>query len=913
MNKVLQILFFSIVGLLLGQAQLFGQVDSLPSLDSLRLATDSLMQDTTQLLVQDSLPNDSNRVSTSRISYSKDALDDQVEYDARDSIVYDIINKKIYLYGEASVKYTTLNLTADYIIFDWEKNEVIAEFTQDSTGQKQGIPSFQDGDQAFTANRMRYNFLTKKGIIYDVTSKYNDLYVLGTKAKFISKDADTLEVNDYIYSENAIFTTCDHPEPHYGIRSKKQKLVPGNVVVVGPSNLEIMGIPTPLWLPFGFFPVTEDRRQGLLFPRDYQYTQEWGFGLNNIGYYLPINDYMDLSATADIYFKGTYGLHLNSSYRKRYKYNGSFRIDFNDQRFENDSDASVSREKSLSIGWNHSQDRSAHPYNNLSGSVNIQTNGFQQRTQFDAGSQLNNTLNSSVRYQRLFPNQPLTFSANMAHSQNTRTNKMTITLPTTDFATQTLFPFKRKKRIGKEKWYEQITFRYKNQFRNQFETTDTTLFTQETLDNARYGMRHEASTGTSFKLSKYFSVNPNVSYNEVWYLKTLKKEFVEDLVVDTTIIYNIDSTDQELLFDTLSNGEIVEMMQNGFRRYHQVNAGVSVNTQLFGMWQRDKGWLRGVRHVMKPSVSMNYSPNNQNPNLGYFDALEYLDINGDTIRQEYSIFENGIYGAPQNRGTTASIGYSITNNFEAKYFSKKDSTEHKFSLFDNVTVRGSYNYAADSLKFSTVQINGTTRLFKRITTFNFNARFDPYNLDEDGRRIESFYWTTDRKPLRFEEATARLNSSIRVAQIRDLIANGFGDSNDSGESQEAKKSSSNDLISLFERFTINHVFAVKWDVIDQRDTFFVQTHTVNMRGNIDLTDKWSVTVGNIGYDFKAMRLSYPDFGLSRSLHCWQMGINVQPSFGTYRFYIRVNPGSSMSFLNVPWTKNRADRGNKFLE
>ncbi len=858
---------------------------SIAALDS--LGRDSILQDT---MISGSLP----------ITYSQDALSDPVDYAAKDSIVYDLVNKKIFLYGAASVKYTTLSMEADYIILDWEKNEITAEYRQDSTGQKIGLPAFQDGDQAFTSNKMRYNFKTKKGIIYDATSKYNDLYILGKRAKFISGHPDSLEQKDYIYSENAIFTTCDHPEPHFGIRSRKQKLVPNDVVVVGPSNLEIMGIPTPLWLPFGFFPVTQKKRAGILFP-NYEYSPEWGFGLLDLGYYTPINDYLDLKVLADLYYKGTFNIDVVSQYNKRYKYNGSISLGYLNQQ-EEQPDASILRRTALSLRWSHSQSAQAHPYQSLSGSVNIQTSGYQGLARNDAESQLTNTLNSNVNYKRSFATLPMSFTASMSHSQNTRTNLMTINLPTTDLATQTLFPFKRKKRIGKEKWYEQITFRYKNQFRNQITATDTTLFTQETLDNARYGMRHEASSGTSFKALKYINVSPNVSYNEVWYLKTLDRRFVKDTIIDETTL------------DTLSLGSIEDFQNNGFRRYRQLNAGISLNTQIFGQWTSKKGWLRGVRHIMKPTVSMNYSPSNQNENLGYFDTVQYEDIDGNIIEEEYSIFQDGIYGAPSDRGLQTSISYSITNNIEAKYYSKKDSTENKFSLVDNFTVSGSYNAAADSLKFSKISMRGTTRLFKGITTLNINATYDPYNIDETGKRRESFYWNTNRRIARFEGAELRLNSTIAIKKVRELIRDGFGSNSNERESSDQKKEEQeDDLLSLFERFGIRHVFNLRLEPVEKGDSLFVRTHTISTSGNIDLTDKWSIRIGNIGYDFVNKRISYPDFGVVRSLHCWQMGLSTQPTQGTYQFYIRVSEGSSLSFLNVPWTKNIADRERRFLE
>ncbi len=264
--------------------------DTLPSIpnDTIPSASDSIF-----------VPSNPDALS---IKYSKDTLDAPVDYNAQDSMIYDIANKKIHLYGAATVKYTTINLQADYIVFDWASNIVTAEGLPDSTGRMSGFPEFSDGDQTFTAKRMKYNFKSQKGIVYDVTTQQNDVYVLGSKSKFVSgPEKDTTQNNDIVFSEDAIFTTCTHPEPHFGIRSRKQKVIPNKLVIVGASNLEIMGVPTPLWLPFGFFPVASGRRTGLIFPSDYEYSPQLGFGLREIGWFFPLGDHFNLTVTGDIY------------------------------------------------------------------------------------------------------------------------------------------------------------------------------------------------------------------------------------------------------------------------------------------------------------------------------------------------------------------------------------------------------------------------------------------------------------------------------------------------------------------------------------------------------------------------------------------------------------------------------------
>ncbi len=872
--------------------------------DSLLLSAD------TSVSIIDTLPQRDQNLTNVKVS--EDALDDQIDYSAKDSIVYDLEGKKIYLYGEANVSYTSLQMAANYIIFDWENNEVYAEYTLDSLNEKAGIPNFKDGEQDFNAERMRYNFKTGKGIIYDVTSKYNDLYLLGNKAKFVAgSNSDSTSIDDQVYSSDALFTTCDHPEPHYGIRSRKQKVIPNKLVIVGPSNLEIMGVPTPLWLPFGFFPISEKRRAGLVFPSDYEYSPEWGFGLREIGYYTPLGEKLDMTLTGDIYFKGTYGLHLSSNYKNIYKYSGSLRLNWSDRKTE--SRGVQNSTKSFSINWSHNQDPRAHPSRSFSGSVNIQTNNYQSLNQNDAESVLQNILSSNVSFRKSFPGKPFSLSANANHSQNTSTRQVKITLPNIDFVTQTLLPFKRKERTGPEQWYEKISMNYKAQFKNQLTATDSTLFTNKTLEDAQFGLNQNVSANTSFKLLKYFSLNPSVNYREVWYMKSIEKEFDFKPVIDTTTFYNADSTESFVEFDTTSLGEVLDMNNFGYQRWGDFNAGFSLNTQIFGTYLSKKGFVRGLRHVMKPSLSFNYRPANDLVENEQIKTLSYENLDGEIETLSYSIFENGIFGAPTDNGTQANIGYSLNNIFEGKYFSKRDSSEQKFKFFDNLNFSGSYNLAADSLKFSTINMNGTTRLLKGVSTLNLSARWDPYAISEEGQRIEKFHFKDKGKLLRFLGGQARLSTNLSFKQLRDLTRGISNESTPTARSSdrgsENKTKTVGDygsITDLLEGFSLSHQFVMNWDIVEERDTFLVSTHTINIRGKMDLTDQWSVRVGNIGYDIKNQRLTYPDLSFSRKLHCWEMGLSWQAQRGTYSFYLRVNPSSTLNFIKIPWDKRNVD-------
>jgi hypothetical protein len=326
----------------------------------------------------DSIPMRSDTVRKVRIS--KDSLDTKVEYGARDSMRFDNMNNLVYLYGDAYVNYGSLRLTADFIQVNIDSNLAIAQAGRDSMDNLIGIPEFVDGPQKFNATRMKYNFKSKKGMVYEAVTQESDIYVRGTKTKYVGANDTLDQADDVIYNKNAIFTTCNHPEPHYGIRSLKQKLVPNKLVVVGPSIVEVAGVPTPLILPFAFFPLTKGKRSGLIFPRDYEYSERWGFGLREIGYYIPINDYMDTRVMGDIYFNGSWGLSTQTTYKKRYKYNGNLRLAYSSRKQEVFNDYREQVQTSFRINWSHTQNNKANPFHNFSGNIDFQVNRDLQET-----------------------------------------------------------------------------------------------------------------------------------------------------------------------------------------------------------------------------------------------------------------------------------------------------------------------------------------------------------------------------------------------------------------------------------------------------------------------------------------------------------------------------------------------------
>ena len=899
-----------------------------PELDSLRLPTQSTS-------------------TTSTVKISKDSPDAPILYNAEDSMRFDIKNNQLYLYGNATVTQQTINLTADFIVIDWENSVVTAQGTKDSLGRTTGRPEFKDGEDGFTSRKMQYNFNTKKGKVFDAITQENDLFIHGENSKILQDahyDDKDSSYHDVIYNQDCIFTTCNHEHPHFGIRAKRLKMIPDKIAVVGRSNIELGGVPTPLMLPFGFFPLKQGERKGIIFPRDFEYTPEWGYGLKEVGWYFPINDHWDTKITGDIYFAGTWGLRVNSRYKYRYRNNGNFTLAYSDRVAER-NDASKIHEKSISFRWSHAQDGSAHPTRRFSSSVNIQTNGFQSRNYNDAESVLSNSLSSNINFSKTFPGKPFTFSASISHSQNTRSNEMTFNLPTVNFNMNRIYPFKKKNRTGKEKWFEKVTLKYDGTAQNRFTTTDTTLFTRETLESAQYGIRHKASSDVTFKVLKYINISPGVSYSEVWYGNEISRDWDPTITIDTTEFFNPDGSLAGIETDTTSYGELIDNKINGFSRYFQFNASVSANTTLYATKLWDKGWLRGFRHVMRPNVSLVYTPDYTNPSFGWYkEAIEPVTgLNTEADTMLYSIFEGGIYGSPSRSGQQMALSYGINNNFEAKYFSKRDSTEKKIKLMETIRINGNYNFVADSLKFSPVSMGATSRLFKGLTTLNISATWDPYAVVNDGtrfRRVDNFYWNTNKKFLRFDNAQIRTNTGLTIKQIRGFFkkdedelraeeeeqtareeADQLGDFDTDRDSRQAQSAAilgngrredqpsaiRIDILDMFDNFRIQHNFSmrIQQSTDTGNDTLTVDNHTIELRGNIDLTEKWKITVGRIGYNFKQKKVTFPDLSFYRDLHCWEMGMSWRPDRGSYSFFLRVKP-SSLDFIEVPYRKNPID-------
>jgi len=901
-------LFFQILTLLVGATAAQAQV----------------RVDTTAIPVQaDSLPvgrPDSATVDLSKIKISKDGLDEVIEYQAKDSMWFDVKNKQVHLYGSASVKYTSLNITAGYILLDYNKSEISASPLADTSKQLAGYPEFKDNDQQFTAGRLRYNFKTKKGIIYEARTKQEDLFVLGEKAKFVGApdNGDTTQrARNTIYNSNALVTSCDAEHPHFGIRTRKLKVIPDKVVITGFSNVEIGGVPTPLVLPFGFFPITKTRKAGVIIPRDFEFADREGLGVKDFGWYQPISEHMDATVIFNAYTSGSWGVLGTARYDYNYKFDGNFQLNYNDRVREGDQAERISA-KSFGLRWTHNQDSKAHPTRRFGGSVNIETNRNQNRNRNDFQSVYQNTLISNLNYSKTFPGRPYSFNASLNHSQNTQTRRMDISLPNAAFNMQRIFPFAQKDRLGEEKWYEKISLTYAARLQNQFSTADTLLFTKQTLQNARMGIQHNASTDFAFKLFKYITLTPNVSYEENWYPYSIEKDLIRDSVLVLDPVVNEDGdTISFKVNDIKSRYGIDTTYRNwGFTAFRKYNAGVSANTALFMTKQFKQGWLRGVRHTVKPSVSLGVGPDFTNPKYYRFVETDTRPQFNDTLR--YSIYDDGSFGKPTFGRRDVALNYSIINLLEIKHRIKRDTNNpeakdfKKVRIFDNLGFSGTYSLTADSLRWSTIGTGGLFRLFKGITNLSWQATFDPYITNANGQRVNKFAVNEQGRLLRTTNLGVQVNTNFRVGQIRELLKKKQPDSNTDPSKTTPKSASKDEFVDWFNDFNISHRIGFERRLIptgygETRDTLVVSTNNLTLTGGIQLNANWGINFGNIGYDFQSKQLVYPDLQFTRNLHCWQLSLSWQPTRGTYLFSLNVKPGS-LDFLKVPYRKNNFDAG-----
>ena len=772
---------------------------------------------------------------------SKDTFSSEIDYSASDSILYDLANELAFLYGDAKVNYETIELTAEFIVFDMKNKIVTAYGREDSLGGLIGQPIFTEGDQSFAAEVINYNFKTKKGKIEKVLTREGEGYLHVDSVKQIRAKE--------FFGAGARYTTCDLADPHFHIQANKVKVVTDELIVTSKAQFFVEDVPTPLILPFGIFPLQKGRTSGIIFPA-YGQSPSRGFYLNTGGYYFALNDYMDLQVAGDIYATGSWAVKPTFRYKKRYKYGGSLNLNYAVNKSGSRFDENFSKSTDFQVNWRHNQDPKARPNSRFTAAVKFGTSSYDKNNSFDNNQVLNNTYNSSITWQKTWPGSPFSLTVAGSHNQNTSSGLVSVNLPDINFAMSQIRPLQRKERTGPAKWYENLTLRYNLSASNQYSTVDTLFLKDNYYEQFRNGIRHTAPLALNLKLLKYFQLSPSFTYNEVWYLRSIEKDY--------------DVSTSSIVTDTI----------NAFARAGWFSTGASLNTKLYGTWNFGKK-IKAIRHTLTPSAAFTYRPDFSLPGYGYYKSYT---IDPDPTEYSYSIFEQGLYGGPPS-GEEQRLGLSLNSIFEAKVLNRKDSVTSykKVKLLDYLNLSSSYNLAADSLQMADISLSAGASFFNRQLNLRWSSSFDPYVYDTvNNRTINQFEWDVNRNPARLDRASLSASVSLRSSNRPSL----------------QDKLNEETLTELgppggYVDFTVPFNASLNYTLNASRlnsikpDSFNI---TQSLSGNIDMniTSKWKVVL-NAGYDFRYKELTRPQIDIYRDLHCWEINFSLVPT-GSYQYY-----------------------------
>lgn len=877
------------------------------SLGSSKLYSQDITKKNTSLPVNkqiDSSKKTSNQIKTPILAVTKENdsikkdsvqpkkpfLDGKVKYKANKYAKIDQKKKLITLYDKAELYYQDIELKSGVIVMDYEKNEVYAGRIKDSTGKFTQYPNFKQGENVVEPDSIRFNFKTKKALIYNSRSE---------QGEFRIKAAVTKKENDSVYFlKRAIFTTSkDVDNPEYYFQTSKVKLIPGKKVVTGLTNMVIANVPTPIALPFAFFPMSKETSiSGLILP-SYNDSNQRGFSLQNLGYYFALNDHYDLTVLGDYYTNGSYGMRFESSYAKRYSFRGNVNVRFENLISSERGYPDYSKQNIYNIQWSHSRDTKASPNSSFSASVNLGSSKYFQQSinQNNIGSNLNNTLSSSISYSKTFNSVPqVRLSLTATHSQNTQTQEINMTLPTLQLSVDRIYPFVGKDGL-KKGFFKNINLQYNLNGRNSFVTNDSLFFKPQMFRDAKIGVQHSIPLSTNFKLFKYFSASTSMNYEEIWYAKTIERG------------YDVDQS------------KVVDKVVNGFAAFRTYSFSSSLGTTVYGTFNfgADKK-IKSIRHVMRPSVSYGYTPSFEK----YYDT--YASDATGTMDKRYTRFENGIFGAP-GLNNSNNLGFDLSNTFEAKV-TDRDSTKtepKKIMLLNNLNLSTSYNLDADgvnSLAFSPVRLSGGTQIFNNKMNVNFGATLDPYAIDNSGRRINKFNIDNGGSLFRMTSSNMTINYSVASKGKDDKKKdknlqsqrNGgreddlFGTNTDLGDARRSQFEDEDDdgvdKISEFfnSKLPWDMTFAYSLTYGNNNRENKIIGNSIMISANADITPKWKAGVST-GYDFVQQGVTFTQLRFERDLLSWRMDFNWAP-FGNnanWGFFIGIKSGI---LSDIKWDK-----------
>lgn len=807
----------------------------------LSVSPDSILTDTSSL--------GSNDVE--REGSTEEAFQEPIYYQAKDSILFFPKEKKIFLYNESEIQYEKMRLKAGIIEIDWHTQLVKAypyayDSLKDTLLQR---PIFSDEKGDYIADSLMYHLQTKRGYIEHIETKQGTDVIYG---KIVKREAE-----GSFYVKDGIFTTCDANPPHYYIKATKLKVLPQDKIISGPLYMVAMGVPIPVVIPFGYFPQARGRTSGFLFPV-FGEALDRGFFARNFGYYWGKSDYVDFLFTADLFSKGGFRVGVLSRYKKRYFWNGECNIDYSIQRYNEPEDPDFQENRTFFIRWNHQQTLSTQT--KLSANVNAGSSTYLRFNSYQAQDYLTTQLQSSIILNHQFPHSLWYAVIGATHTQQLQTRLITINAPNLFISRPRFYPFKSRRGVYKDRWYERIGVNYAATFNNQVAVRDSNLFLPTTLrDSLRYGLKQSIQANVNFKILKYFTLTPTFSYNEYWYASRIQKRFVD-----------------------LGDTQYVE--KDTFRTFTPVRDfqwNTQMATTLYGTIQK-ANW--GFRHTMIPSLGFQYKPDFSEAHWGFYKEVQ-VDTTGEM--QKYSIVEDGLFGGP-SQGEIQAIHLNILNQYQMKFLKKEirqnpdtlvQNPKDKFhyvTLFDNIGISTSYNFAADSLQLAPFQFVARTLIIGRLN-FNFQAVLSPYMLDSLGRVVNRTYvGSGEGKIGRWTQANLNLGAPLEKLFPFDPIREYLG----------------------WEwSLSFNYIYTYSKPAFQA-----IETQSLTLSGNLKFTSHWNITF-NTGYDFTNEKMTFTTINIYRDLHCWEMTLSFVP-FGPRKSYFLTIQVKAPSLRDLKITKRR---------
>lgn len=853
-----------------------------------RIATTDA-SDTTKLPVTDT-SGTKQKIDTFSLKMSKDSMDAPLKYAAEDSAVILVGAKKVLLYGKTKTEYKDITLTAPQVEVDQQTQVVTAVNRKDSAGVIKETAHFKSGESEFTSDTIRYNFKTQVGLTKNTYSTQGEFLVIGKTAKKVN--ANTTFISE------ARFTTCMLDDPHFDIKTNKMKVVNQKLAVSGPAHLEFEGVPIPIYLPFGFYPLSQGRHSGLLRP-NFITDEQRGLGLQGLGFYKVLGQYWDAQVSADIFSYGEWAASGKATYRKRYKYSGGFLLSMRSSKVNFKNDPDFSKTRVFNISWNHSMDGKARPGVNFSANVNAGSTKFNQLVPGNALINYQNLLGSSITYSKTWKDKPFNLSLSATHSQNNALRIINITLPNAAFTVSTLYPFQKKNGTGGVKWYEKLGVAYNGNFSNNISFYDSLQygkngvkpFLKYVLDTAQWAAQHSIPITLSLPpiLGGRIMVSPGISYGQTWIQRVTNFYWNPALKKVDTIT---------------SKGIFIDQ---------QGSASLSFNTAIFGTFQFKKSRVMAIRHVIRPTVGFSYTPD---LNKGHIKKTQ-VDTTGRVLYYN-EVTSNFLYNTSSRK--SASVNFGVDNNIEMKVRSKKDTGDlaiKKIRLIEGFGFNGSYNFMQDSLNLSPISIYFRTTLFDKIN-INASSTLNPYQTDKLGYDIAKYAWQGGKFKLgRLTYGSLSLGTNFQSKP------------KDPKKEEERKKQAEQRLSDptliadqqrLLEYMQQNPSefvdFNISWQLSVNYSLSFINTRSADfsgfktdftsgltLNGSFNLTPKWKLA-GSASYDIDNKKVQYVTMSINRDMHCWQLSINVIPVGYNRSFNFTISPKASiLQDLKVNRTRN----------